>query len=198
MTIEKRSNSYAIICDCPNCHIELIRGTEDDVLKEAHDEGWSMVLPTHEHKCKDCVDGNCPGEAVAKSRFGQSSHTVITDKDVQIGDMITKDGMPVGTAKSSAKAGDPVEASLVMKPFEVEGEDGMKRKATFFQKVGATIPGIVEEVDRKPIAKKAKDMPLLERKEPEIDHESIAEVDELFEDFEVLIGDSNGDPGKFN
>jgi hypothetical protein len=196
MTIEKRANSYAIICDCPNCHIELIRGVSDDVLQEATDEGWYLGKDYHE--CKDCVDGNCPGEAVAKSRFGQASHTVITDKDVKVGDQVIKDGMPVGFAKSTAKAGEPVEASLVTKPFEVEGEDGMKRKATFFQKVGASIEGVTDNTDRESIASKAKALPPPKRNEPEINQEKIAELNNLFEDFDSLIGDSGGDPSKMS
>jgi hypothetical protein len=197
MTIEKRANSYAIICDCPNCHMELIRGTEEEVIQEATDEGW-FIRDDNNAECKDCLDGNCPGEAVAKSRFGQVSHTVITDKDVKEGDPVTKDGIPVGFAKSTAKAGDPVEASLVMKPFEVEGEDGVKRKATFFQKVGATMENVVDSTDRESIASKAKALPSPKRNEPEIDRGKIAELNNLFEDFDTLIGDSGGDPSKMS
>lgn len=221
MTIEKRKSSWALKCDCPYCHIELIRRTKKEVLKEANDEKWSVKKDYHE--CYDCISDNCPGEAIAKNRYGQSSHTVITDSDVKAGDVVTSNGNPAGIAKSSASAGDPVEASLVQIPSQqvapdddvIKGssidENGDPKVVGFSQGHGDTIPGVTAKADRSSIADKAKALFTKNKKskkplkakpapepEPEINQENLKIAARLFGEVDYLLGDSNGESEKLN
>ena len=201
MTIQKRKSSWAIMCDCPHCHMELIRHTKDMVIAEAKEENWK--IDGGNHKCFDCENGNCPGEAVAEIRFGQSSHGVITDIDVKAGDPVYYNKNFVGYAKSDAKSGDPVQASLVAKPdernvYSTEDENGEPKPASFSQAHGNTIPGVTSVASRDSLANKAKEISTPKRKGPKVDQKGLSEIEDLFQDFYTLIGDSGGKPDKLN
>lgn len=200
MTIENRKNSIAMKCDCPHCHMELIRHDESALFQEAKEEKWSISKDYHE--CYDCVTDNCPGEAIAKQKYGKTSHTVISDNSVLRGEVVFCEGEPVGIAKSTVNAGEPVEASLVAPPdpdrvFSTEDENGIPKPGNFDQAHGNTIPGITETPSREPIRDKARILPTPKRTGPKIKQDKLDEIADIFGEVDDLLGDSR-DSGEFN
>lgn len=118
MTTETRSGSVAIRCDCPNCHIELIRRTKDQVEEEASLDGWKFDVATDKHLCNDCQSGKCPGDAVAEARFGTAQGIIPAPGPTKKGTtVVAPDGTELGVAANDAAAkGDPLVVALARPP----------------------------------------------------------------------------------
>lgn len=201
MALEQRKSSWAITCDCPHCHMELIRHSKEMVLAEAKEENWKVDGSRYE--CRDCVDGSCPGEAIAMMKYGKTSQFVTVSHDVKAGEEIYDDeGQFAGTAIYNAKAGEQVQTTLVTRPdkdkiYSTEDENGEPKVGSFDQAHGDTLPGITSTADRGDISEKAKDAPAPKRKG--VDTNGISNrIDGLFEDIDGLLGGSYGDPDKLN
>ena len=68
MSIEQRQNllgAWAIHCDTPDCHIEIVSIDEDEVRGMAKADGWDLTGSSH--VCGDCASGTSPQEVINES-----------------------------------------------------------------------------------------------------------------------------------
>lgn len=145
--LEKRHGSWAMLCDCPNCHMEVIGIDKESVINEGKFLKWTVR--DNYHECVDCVNGNCPGAAIAESKYGSSVLMMTVETDLKKGDDVYIQGKRVGKALADAKSGEQIAVDMVEPPssdkvFDMKySKDKDEPKIeSFDQPHGSTIEGV--------------------------------------------------------